>query len=113
MGLYAGHPSGEGLYAGGAIGMMSPPPIGMKPRSTVKRVKQISIPMNDMDGGRLLIDKPITIRGLAHSINDAPKAVVKTYNELKGAGVKKGRPAKGSPEAREAMSRIRAMRKKK
>ena len=108
-GLYAGH--GEGLYAGN--GLPSPPPIGMKPRSTVKRVKKISIPMDDMSGGRLVIDRPITIRGLAHSLNDAPKAVVKTYNELKGAGVKKGRSAKGSPEAREAMSRIRAMRKKK
>ena len=112
LGLYAGHNSeGNGLYAGGAIGMMSPPPIGMKkPRSTTKRIK---IPMNDMDGGRLLIDRPITIRGIAHSINDAPKAVVKTYNELKGAGIKKGRPAKGSPEAKAWGEKMRAMRKKK
>lgn len=113
MGLYAGHSEGNGLYAGGAIGMMSPPPIGMKPRSTVKRIK---IPMNDMDGGKLLIDRKFSVRDIAHGVNnivdDAPKAVVKTYNELKGAGVKKTKMAKGSPEMKEHMARIRAMKKK-
>ena len=83
-GLYAGH--GEGLYAGGAIGLASPPPMGMRPRSTTKRIK---IPMNDMDGGRLLIDRPITIRGSAHSINDIPKTVTKSADILAGAGLKR------------------------
>jgi hypothetical protein len=111
LGLYAGHPSGEGLYAGGAIGMMSPPPIEMKARSTVKRVK---IPIMDgMDGGRLLIDRPITIRGIAHSINDIPKTVTKSENILAGAGLRKGRFAKGSPQAKAWGEKMRSLRKKK
>jgi hypothetical protein len=86
----------------------------MNPRSTVKRIKAIAIPeMDGMDGGRLVIDRPITIRGLAHSLNDAPKAVVKTYNELKGAGVKRqGRFPKGSQAAKDHMMKIRGMKKK-
>ena len=106
LGLFAGH--GEGLYAGNGIGLAKPYP---SPRSTVKRVK---VPIMDgFDGGRLLIDKPITIRSIAHSINDAPKAVVKTYNELKGAGVKKTKMVKGSDAAKAWGLKMREMRKKK
>ena len=109
LGLYAGH--GEGLYAGGAIGLASPRPTEMKARSTVKRVK---VPIMDgMDGGRLVIDRPITIRGIAHSINDIPKTVTKTANILAGAGLKrKGKFAKGSQEAKDHMAKIRGMKKK-
>ena len=82
--------------------------IGMRPRSTIKRVK---IPVDDMSGGRLLIDRPITIRGIAHAVNSDPSAIINTISQLKDAGMKKSRPVKGSQEARDHMARIRAMRK--
>ena len=113
MGLYAGHSEGNGLYAGNGIGLASPRTIEMKPRSTVKRVKQISIPMNDMDGGRLLIDRPVTIRSIAHSINSAGPAISNTVKELKGAGIRKSRMVKGSDAAKAWGLKMREMRKKK
>ena len=107
LGLFAGH--GEGLYSGGAIGLPSPPPIGMKPRSTVKRVK---IPIMDgMDGGRLVIDRPVTIRSIAHSINSAGPAISNTVKELKGAGMQKSRMVKGSDAAKAWGLKMREIRK--
>jgi hypothetical protein len=113
LGLFAGHSEGNGLYAGNGIGLASPRSIEMKPRSTVKRIKQISIPMDDMDGGKLLIDRKVSIRGIAHSINDIPKTVTKSVNILAGAGVKRqGRFPKGSQAAKDHMMKIRGMKKK-
>ena len=81
----------------------------MRPRSTTKRIK---IPMNNMNGGRLVIDRSITIRRIAHSIIDIPKTVTKCANILAGAGMKKGRPAKGSPKAKAWGLKMREMRKR-
>jgi len=110
LGLFAGHSGGNGLYGGNGIGLASPPPMGMKPRSTTKRIK---IPMDDMSGGTLLIDRKVSLRGLAHSINDIPKTVTKTANQLAGAGLKKSRMVKGSDAAKAWGLKMRAMRKKK
>jgi len=111
LGLYAGH--GEGLYAGNGIGLASPSPIGLNPRSTVKRIKQISIPMDDMSGNGLLIDKKFSIRDVAHAVNSVPSAIRKTTDQLAGAGLKrKGKFTKGSQEAKDHMAKIRGMKKK-